>query len=473
MLFNSFEFIFLYLPIVLSLYFAFNKFEKYELAKGILVIASLYFYSYFNYSYLLVILVSIIANYLLGILLQSEGKTDKNRGVILGLGIVFNLAILCYFKYFDFFIKNINIFLKSEIALLNLTLPLGISFFTFQQLSFLIDNYKKHEKRNSFLNYCFFVTFFPQLIAGPIVLGKEMLPQIESKNNKKINYKNLNRGLYIFAMGLGKKVLIADTLSSFANAGFDYMDKLTFFESWITTISYSLQLYFDFSGYCDMAMGVALMFNIVLPLNFNSPYRAKNIQEFWKRWHITLGRFLTDYLYIPLGGNRKGELKTLRNLFVVFLVSGIWHGAGWMFIIWGSLHGISILLHRVWKKLGCKMSGFQGNVLTLFFINIFWVFFRANSLKDVKKILVPMFTVRSLPELISDEYRGLSSIYFRNTVNFSFLLLAILIIIFFRNAYLKMQKMSLKRYHIFEITIYVVGSILFLERAATFLYFNF
>lgn len=322
MLFNSYEFIFLFLPITLILYFSLNNFRKYKLAKGWLVIASLYFYSYFHKSYLILIMVSIGINYLIGNKL-SESKNVIERKIFLILGVLFNVIGLGYFKYYDFFISNINAVFKINLPLLHILLPLGISFFTFQQLSFIVDSYYKKHLKYDFLSYCLFVTFFPQLIAGPIVLPTEMLPQFEDEENKKVNWENMNRGLYIFSIGLAKKVIIADTISSFATAGFDMMESLNIVEAWITSISYTLQLYFDFSGYCDMAMGIALMFNITLPINFDSPYKSTNIQEFWKKWHMTLGRFLTNYLYIPLGGNRKGELKTLRNLFIVFLVSGI------------------------------------------------------------------------------------------------------------------------------------------------------
>lgn len=302
MLFNSYEFIFLFLPITLILYFTLNKFGKNELAKGWLVIASLYFYSYFNRTYLILIIISIVINYGIGKKL-ADNKTDIIiRKLLLIVGVVFNLGALGYFKYYDFFVSNINSLFGTDIKLLHIMLPLGISFFTFQQLSFVIDMYKRFNLIYSFTDYCLFVTFFPQLIAGPIVLPTEMLPQFETEENKRVNWENMNRGLYVFSIGLAKKVIIADTISNFANAGFDMMESLNFVEAWLTSISYTLQLYFDFSGYCDMAMGIALMFNIGLPLNFNSPYKSTNIQEFWKKWHMTLGRFMTNYLYIPMGG---------------------------------------------------------------------------------------------------------------------------------------------------------------------------
>ncbi len=232
------------------------------------------------------------------------------------------------------------------------------------------------------------------------MLPNEMLPQFEDKRNKLINYENMNRGLYMFSIGLAKKVIIADTIANFANAGFDKIETLNIIEAWMTSISYTLQLYFDFSGYCDMAMGIALMFNIVLPLNFNSPYKSTNIQEFWKRWHMTLGRFMTNYLYIPLGGNRLGERKTLKNLFIVFMVSGIWHGAGWNFVIWGVLHGICILIHRVWKNSERKMNKLLGWFITINLVNIFWVFFRAETLNTALKVLKEMFSYKSLITIV-------------------------------------------------------------------------
>ncbi|MGL4867793.1 MAG: MBOAT family O-acyltransferase, partial [Cetobacterium sp.] len=351
MLFNSFVFIFLFLPLTLIGYFLLNNYGKEKSAKAFLVLASLYFYSYFNIKYTYLIVLSILVNYFVGKKISEHGKTEMFGGGVTKpyfiTGLIFNIGMLFYFKYYDFFIGNLNTVFNQNLPILKLMLPLGISFFTFQQLSFLIDSYRGKSEQYDFLSYCLFVTFFPQLIAGPIVLPEEMLPQFENHENKKINYENMNRGLYLFSVGLAKKVLIADSISPFADAGFDKMANLTFIEGWLTSISYTMQLYFDFSGYCDMAMGIALMFNIILPLNFNSPYKSTSIQEFWKRWHMTLGRFLTNYLYIPLGGNRKGELKTLRNLLIVFLASGIWHGAGWNFIIWGALHGLAILIHRV------------------------------------------------------------------------------------------------------------------------------
>ena len=471
MLFNSYEFIFLFLPITLVIYFLLNKFNKNMLAKAWLVIASLYFYSYFNKSYLILIVVSILVNYFIGTELNMKTNNVIRRKVLLIFGILFNLGALGYFKYYDFFIENINYIFKTSFNLLHIMLPLGISFFTFQQLSYVIDSYHRKNLNYDFLSYCLFVTFFPQLIAGPIVLPAEMLPQFENEENKKVNWENMNRGLYMFSIGLVKKVIIADTVAHFANAGFDMMESLNFAEAWLTSVSYTLQLYFDFSGYCDMAMGIGMMFNIILPINFNSPYKSTNIQEFWRKWHITLGRFMTNYLYIPLGGNRKGEQKTLRNLFIVFLASGIWHGAGWNFVIWGMLHGICILIHRIWKNVGRKLPKLIGWFITINLVNIFWVFFRAKDLQSAVKVLRGMIDITTITDGISKVYKKLDSSAYREGLKF--LVIAIIITFLLKNSYEKMKKFKMERKDSIETISYLIFSIMSLTSVSTFLYFNF
>lgn len=484
MLFNSYEFIFLFLPITLVIYFWLNKYNKNRLAKAWLVIASLYFYSYFHKSYLILITVSILVNYYIGQKLSDDKYNVIQRKMFLIMGIVFNLGGLGYFKYYDFFVSNINIVLGINLPLLHILLPLGISFFTFQQLSFVIDSYKRYHLSYDFLDYCLFVTFFPQLIAGPIVLPTEMLPQFEAEENKKINWENMNKGLYIFSIGLAKKVIIADTIANFANVGFDMMNKLNFVEAWLTSISYTLQLYFDFSGYCDMAMGIGLMFNIVLPANFNSPYKSTNIQEFWKRWHMTLGRFMTNYLYIPLGGNRKGEIKTLRNLFIVFLASGIWHGAGWNFVIWGMLHGICILIHRVWKNSGRKLNKLVGWFITMNLVNIFWVFFRAETVSAAMKVIKGMFDINNLYYIlthlekigeITKLFRDMAgdNSYFGNKIALIIFGFSLIITLKFTNTLRKNTVMKFGLINILEIVIYFVFSLYPMASGTEFLYFNF
>ncbi len=367
-----------------------------------LVGGSLFFYGYWSVVYIPLLLLSIFVNFFVGSAFASENvngsetkqsietKTMKNkigRKQLLIFGILFNVALLGYFKYTDFFLSNFNSIFDANVPLSHIILPLGISFFTFTQIAFLIDSYRNEVKEYNLLHYMLFVTYFPHLLAGPILHHKEMMPQFASRWNWAVRWRNVAVGLFLFSIGLFKKVVIADTFAEFANAGFDTATTLNFFEAWATSLSYTLQLYFDFSGYTDMAIGVSLMFNIILPINFNSPYKAKDIQDFWRRWHITLSRFLRDYVYIPLGGNRLGVLRNYTNLFTVFLIGGLWHGASWMFVVWGALHGIAIVLHRIWKNLGFKMWDWLGWFITFNFVNIAWIFFRAKEWDDAVKVL--------------------------------------------------------------------------------------
>jgi D-alanyl-lipoteichoic acid acyltransferase DltB (MBOAT superfamily) len=386
MLFNSYEFIFLFLPITFFIYFYLNKKFLTETSKGFLVFASLFFYSWWNINYLPLILISMVFNYFTGKALSR----NKNR-ILLFLGVATNLGLLGYFKYADFMINNINFLFNNNINFLHLLLPLAISFYTFQQIAYLVDSYRNETKEYNFLTYAVFVTFFPQLIAGPIVHHAEMMPQFADKKNTKINYHNIAAGLFIFGMGLFKKVIIADTFAVWATKGFDLSQNLDMIQAWITSLSYTFQLYFDFSGYTDMAIGIALLFNIKLPINFYSPYKAASIQDFWRRWHMTLSRFLKDYIYIPLGGNRKSEIRTYVNLFATFLLGGIWHGAGWTFVVWGAMHGFALMVHRFWQKFNIRMNKILAWFITFNFINFSWVFFRAKDFDDAIKVLKGMF----------------------------------------------------------------------------------
>lgn len=445
---------------------------------------SLYFYGYFNKIYILIILISIVFNYICSFYMDIYKNIVIKRKILLFIALIFNIGLLGYYKYFNFFIENINMLFGSNLFITKIVLPLGISFFTFQQISYVVDIYKEREKLPSMVDFAFFVSFFPQLIAGPIVLSKEMLPQIENEKNKIINYRHLMMGMYIFSIGLVKKVFLADTLANFSEAGFDIMMNLTTLEAWITSLSYTLQLYFDFSGYCDMAMGIGLMFNIILPANFNSPYKSTNIQEFWKRWHMTLGRFMTNYLYILLGGNRKGEVKTLRNLFIVFLASGIWHGAGWNFIIWGMLHGVCILIYRVWKNSGRKLNKLVGWFITMNLVNIFWVFFRAETVSDAMKVIKGMVDINNLYYILihlgkigeitkTFKERVVEISYFGIKLDFIIFIISIIIIFIIKNSMEKLEKMNFKFINNVEIIIYFWFGVAFMTKFSQFLYFNF
>jgi len=404
MLFNSYEFMFMFLPITFFIYFFLNKKRLLIASKVFLVFSSLFFYSWWNIKYLPIIIISILFNYFIGNQISIQQNINKKK-LLLTIGIIFNVSLLGYFKYYNFFIENINLLTNWNIHHIELALPLAISFFTFQQIAYLVDSYRGETKEYDFLNYTLFVTFFPQLIAGPIVHHSEMMPQFANKKNKIKNYHNIALGLFIFAIGLFKKVVIADTFASWATAGFDNATSLNLIEGWVVSLSYTFQLYFDFSGYTDMAIGTALLFNIRLPINFNSPYKAKNIQDFWRRWHITLSRFLKEYIYIPLGGNRAGEKRTYFNLAVTFLIAGLWHGASWLFVFWGGLHGLALIIHRVWQKLGFRLWVWLAWFITFNFINISWIFFRAKDWDSATKVLNSMFSFDSitLPSSLSSK----------------------------------------------------------------------
>jgi len=400
MLFNSALYIFLFLPVVVLVYFGLNRHRLVLPAKAWLVLASLFFYGYWNAKYVLLILCSMLVNYALGTALNRTKQLARDhhqrprRKSILVLGIVFNLGLLGWFKYADFLLGNLNWVLDSTLPMLHLALPLAISFFTFQQIAYLVDCYQEDTQEYDFLNYALFVTFFPQLIAGPIVHHREMMPQFARVRNYLLRWRNVVLGLFIFAVGLFKKVVVADAFAVWADAGFGGEAPLRLLEAWGASLSYTVQLYYDFSGYSDMAIGAALLFNIRLPINFNSPYKATDIQDFWRRWHITLSRWLRDYLYIPLGGNRRGLPRTYANLFVTFLLGGLWHGAAWTFVVWGAMHGCALMLHRFWHQLGLRMPAFFGWLLTFFFVNTSWVLFRAESFAGAERVLRGMVNFR-------------------------------------------------------------------------------
>lgn len=393
MLFNSYVFMLAFLPITLLGYFLLGKLPAHvQLNKAFLVVASFIFYGYNNPSYVPIIFLSILVNYALSqAMLIAQRKAIRLPLMLLGLGL--NLGVLFYFKYHDFFCENLNSAFGTSFVLNNVALPLGISFFTFQQLSYVIDSYKRTVPRYNILDYALFVTFFPQLIAGPIVLHSEIVPQFADEKNRKFSFDNFAPGLYAFALGLFKKVIIADTFGAAVEAGFAAAQSLNTAEAWFVAVGYTLQLYFDFSGYCDMATGVGLMFNIKIPLNFNSPYKSMNIREFWQRWHMTLSRFLTTYIYFPLGGSRKGMVRTCMNLMIVFLASGLWHGAGWLFLLWGLLHGAASVLYRLFRKQYDALHPALQWFLTFGFIVVAWVFFRATSLSDALAIVKSMIAM--------------------------------------------------------------------------------
>ena len=402
MLFNSYIFLFVFLPVTLIIYFQIGKYGYRRLAVVWLISASLFFYGWWNPAYLGLIVGSILFNYGVGTFIGKSGNKRSNYALV--FGIVVNLGFLGYFKYANFFIENVNGLFATNYYIEQIGIPLAISFFTFQQIAYLVDSWKGETVGYKFLHYCLFVTFFPQLIAGPIVHHKEMLPQFDKSKVYKLNYENIAVGLSFFILGLFKKVVIADTALKYVTPYFNMAvqgNALTFLEGWVAALSYTFQLYFDFSGYSDMAIGLARMFGILLPINFNSPYKANNIIDFWRTWHITLSRFLRDYVYIPLGGNRKGIGRRYINLMITMLFGGLWHGAGWTFVIWGGLHGIYLVINHIWRAFKTKFIRLHEDspsiinnvswLITFIAVVIAWVFFRAPTLDSAFHLLKAMF----------------------------------------------------------------------------------
>lgn len=404
MLFNSYIFIFLFFPICLLGYYGLLRLRKKEAAQFFLLAMSFWFYGYFQVNYLLIMLFSIAVNYCF-----HKFLSKKASGKLLAFAIAVNLGVLFYFKYYDFFVSNINAVFGSSFLLRHVLLPLGISFFTFQQIGFLVDTYRGEVKDCGLLPYALFVAFFPQLIAGPIVTQAEMLPQFTKMAEQKFDWEKFARGYALFVLGLFKKVILADTLGVGVDYGYANLALLGRADALVVIFAYSLQLYFDFSGYCDMARGIGRMLGLEIPVNFNSPYRAVNIVDFWKRWHITLNRFFTSYVYIPLGGNRRGRGRMYLNFLIVFFLSGVWHGAGWNFIVWGMMHGVLYVLTRwylekkalfqnkqsqkgmelqrkrvfIWRRIMTLVS----RIALFLYVSIAWVYFRAADVAQANRLL--------------------------------------------------------------------------------------
>jgi alginate O-acetyltransferase complex protein AlgI len=357
-----------------------------------LVAASLYFYGYWDVSLLPLIVLSIIVNFVLGKTLFA----NRSKAILV-LGLCINVGLLAYFKYVGFFIENVERLFGTKIVELNIVLPLAISFFTFQQVAYLVDVYERRAIEPDFLDYCLFISFFPQLISGPIVHHSEMMPQFKDAARVWVSRKLFPVAIAFIAIGLYKKVVLADGISPMVDGAFLTAQTQipSFWEAWKGALAYTFQIYFDFSGYTDMAVGIALLFGIRLPMNFNSPYKAVNIVDFWRRWHMTLSRFIRDYIYIPLGGGRAGKSRRYINLLLAMLIGGLWHGAGWTFVIWGGLHGLYLMINHGWRRFGPApglghVSDWSGRILTFVAIVVAWVFFRADDIGDAMRFLAGM-----------------------------------------------------------------------------------
>ena len=561
MLFNSYIFVFVFFPICLLGYYGLLKSRKAGAAKVFLTAMSLWFYGYFNLSYLFIMVCSIAGNYLFHRLLSEEnlclrcgrGKKEVERGAgkegvehggrgegkgslpvsrraVMILAVTLNLSVLFYFKYFDFFLVTVIAAFGTDFVLRGILLPLGISFFTFQQISFIVDTYRGEVADCSLSEYALFVSFFPQLIAGPIVNHSEMLPQFQAFGKKRAVWERIAGGFALFVLGLAKKALLADTFGAGVDYGYENLAFLGRVDAVLVILFYALQLYFDFSGYCDMAVGIGRMLGIEIPVNFNSPYKAVNIVDFWKRWHVTLNRFFTKYVYIPQGGNRKGQGRMYLNFLVVFFLSGLWHGAGFHFLAWGMLHGVLYVVTRFWQRhvqhkndkcVGNKRRsgggtadskeekrkpagiesgtvGFAGSIgrkamttvskiATFLYVSVAWVYFRADNIGQANALLKTAWkgeAKKISPDLAEclqpDEFWYVIKVLHLDNLSFSRYILMFLILA--AGLYLSMagknaqERVARLKYGPVSAAVLValaVWCILSFSGVSTFLYFNF
>ena len=413
MLFNSFEFLLGFLPITFALFYLLGSLSR-KIAAAWLAVASFFFYGWWDPRYVLLLAASILVNFTFGLALARlvAAGSVRARGQLLFGAVAANILLLGYFKYAGFILVNIDALTGARFVIEGIVLPLGISFFTFTQIAFLVDTSRGYVREFNFVHYVLFVTYFPHLIAGPVLHHKEMMPQFEQASTYRLKAEDVAVGLTAFTIGLFKKVVLADGVAAYATPVFSAAESgipLTLFEAWCGVLAYSFQIYFDFSGYSDMAVGLSRLFGVRLPINFYSPYQASNVTEFWRRWHMTLSRFLRDYLYVGLGGNRKGAKRRYINLMVTMLLGGLWHGASWAFVIWGGLHGLYLVVHHGWQAWRAKRGHAPGQLqgwrnvgaigLTFVAVTVAWVFFRAQTTSGAFEILLSMFGFRgvSLP----------------------------------------------------------------------------
>lgn len=483
MQFNSYTFILLFLPFFLFAYYLAEKINN-RICKYLLIISGAIFYCYGGISSALVLLSSIVINLLVAI---GISKTYKHKKAVLIIGIVINIVLLFLYKYYNFTVGAINGVLGIELQMFNFVLPLGISFYTFQQITYLIELFKgeiPEVRADDFLAY---ILFFPKLIMGPLADPKSIIDQINKTDNKKANFKNIASGLKMFSYGLFKKVIIADTFSKAVAWGFTNLGSTTSGDMFLVMLFYTFQIYFDFSGYSDMAIGVAKMINIDLPCNFDSPYKATSIRDFWKRWHISLTRFFTKYVYFPLGGSRAGNLKTYRNIMIVFLVSGLWHGANWTFILWGGVHGIFQVIERILEKHGHKkLFEPAGWLYTFLSVNLLWLLFRSDSIQQWALSIGKMFSFQDMSVsqgLIDSFILPESSILFdilhletwdtpvRGLCMILMTVFSLIICIVPENNYINMNKLNYR--NMVSCAFVLVWSILCLSSESVFVYFNF
>lgn len=482
MQFNSYIFILLFLPITAILYFLSNKIQN-SIGKIVIIAASIIFYAYSDSKTVIILGISIIINYLFAKQLERRIVWRK---IYLFLPIAVNVVLLLYFKYLNFAISNINLLFNFEIETKDILLPIGISFFTFQQIAYIVAIFRKEIKKADLLDYLTYILYFPKLLMGPLTDPVDFIKQINNNSLKKVNWDNISYGLKIFCFGLFKKVLIADTFATAVSWGYSNIEIATSIDWILVMLFYTFEIYFDFSGYSDMAVGASYMLNITLPINFDSPYKAVSIRDFWKRWHISLTKFLTKYIYIPLGGSKKGTALTYLNIMLVFLISGIWHGANWTFILWGLLNGLFSILERIFDKIQNKIFEPAKWILTFGIINILWLLFRSDSIAQWIRILktIICFGNTTVTEGLINSFVIPETSFIQNILHLGkftsnirgfwmliFILCSFTICLIPENNYQRLRKNSLAAMVLAALAF--IWSFLCLSGDSTFVYFNF
>ncbi len=480
MVFSSLIFLIVFLPITVLLYHGLLRYGRLALAS--LFLASLVYYAYWKVENVWIVIASIVFNFLFGKLIDHQEKQSHRKAYFI-VSVLVNLGLLAYFKYTDFIINSVNAVANTDIPLTGIILPIGISFFTFQQIAYTSDIYtRKFPAGNEkFLDYCLFVCFFPQLVAGPIVHHHEMMPQFADKSNRVRNWENIYAGMLLLSIGLAKKVILSDNLSPVVRHAFDVTPSLSFVEALLGSLAYTLQLYFDFSGYSDMAVGAALFFNIKLPFNFDSPYKSKSIQEFWRKWHITLSIWLRDYLYIPLGGSRCSKGRTLLNLFITMTLGGLWHGAAWTYVIWGMLHGAALVINRVWHDLTKNLSWTKKlNLLWWFltsgFVNCALIIFRAKDFACIKKFAEAFFVQPSFELTTKFKDTVMQATKFSSfSLVLALIVIAFCVAVFSKNSIWMVERKDSKVVFVFSALCLLASMfcLIFPDNSQEFIYFQF
>lgn len=482
MQFNSFVYILMLLPFTVIAYFIGNKVNS-TVGKIVIIISSILFYTNLDWKILGVLGFSLLVNYVFAIGIR---KINKYHKCLVAVPIIINISLLFYFKYINFAITNINLLFGKEWAIKEIILPLGISFFTFQQIAYMIAVHRNEVENLSIIDYLAYILFFPKILMGPLMDPVDFIIQLNDSRNKRINIENVAQGIKIFSLGLFKKVMIADIFANAVTWGYSNVDAASALDWILISLFYTFEIYFDFSGYSDMAVGSALMLNITLPINFDSPYKALSIRDFWKRWHISLTKFFTKYVYIPLGGSRKSIFRTCLNTIIIFLISGIWHGSNWTFIIWGFLHGILMIFDRLFEKIESKIFEPVRWFVTFNIVNYLWLLFRSESIAQWKKLIKTILFMQNttISDGLIDSFKLPESTFIQNVFHLDFwinnvrgfwmviyLSLAFVICLIPDNNYKKIK--SLSAISIVIAAIAFVWGFICLSSESVFVYFNF